>query len=188
MCASVAARSAPPGFATPARRAVAAVDETTRPSRSQDSLTPEDFTTQLLAIPGIGRWTVDYIFMRARHEPDAFPISDLGLRKAASNTAKPITPKRLASIAENWRPWRSYAAMYLWAAGSAGINLQNNSKTMLQMKDKCQACNSPLLVDAIAYICSFECTYCEQCAKADDHRCPNCGGELVRRPRREKEN
>ena len=80
-----------------------------------------ELSERLCQIPGIGRWTADYISMRARHEPDAFPSSDLGLRKAASQTSQPILPKHLESIAEAWRPWCADAAMYLWSAGSQGL-------------------------------------------------------------------
>jgi uncharacterized protein len=38
--------------------------------------------------------------------------------------------------------------------------------------------------DGEAFICTFECTFCADCAGALEHVCPNCGGKLVRRPRR----
>jgi AraC family transcriptional regulator of adaptative response / DNA-3-methyladenine glycosylase II len=72
---------------------------------------------QLRKIPGIGPWTADYVAMRALGEPDAFPSGDLGLRRALGNGAGPIAAPALARIAEAWRPWRSYAAMYLWMEG-----------------------------------------------------------------------
>jgi AraC family transcriptional regulator of adaptative response / DNA-3-methyladenine glycosylase II len=65
---------------------------------------------KLCALPGIGCWTANYIAMRALGDPDAFPASDLGLLKAAGVTS----PRRLEALAEAWRPWRSYAALYLW--------------------------------------------------------------------------
>jgi len=55
----------------------------------------------------------------------------------------------------------------------------------LQMKESCERCRVGLVVEGEAYICSYECTFCSDCAGALDRRCPNCGGELVRRPRRE---
>ncbi|MEP6697894.1 MAG: AlkA N-terminal domain-containing protein, partial [Pseudonocardiales bacterium] len=61
---------------------------------------------RLLALPGIGPWTVDYIAMRALADPDAFPETDLVLRRAMSRHAITET--------ERWRPWRAYAAMHLW--------------------------------------------------------------------------
>ncbi len=67
-------------------------------------------TRQLLEVPGIGPWTAEYIMMRAVHWPDAFPASDLVLRRAAGN----LSPAKLIRAAEDWRPWRAYAAMHLW--------------------------------------------------------------------------
>jgi uncharacterized protein len=57
---------------------------------------------------------------------------------------------------------------------------------MLQLRPNCECCNVDLAGDAdSAFICSFECTFCAECASATlQGRCPNCGGELVRRPRR----
>jgi hypothetical protein len=54
----------------------------------------------------------------------------------------------------------------------------------LQMKAACEKCDHSLPVDQEAYICSYECTFCAVCAQAMASTCPNCGGELVRRPRR----
>lgn len=55
----------------------------------------------------------------------------------------------------------------------------------LQMKPACEGCNAELALDGDATICSFECTFCVACAEAMERRCPNCGGELVARPRRD---
>ena len=57
---------------------------------------------------------------------------------------------------------------------------------MLQLRPNCECCDIDLTADRdAAFICSFECTFCERCASGTlAHRCPNCGGELVRRPRR----
>ena len=55
---------------------------------------------------------------------------------------------------------------------------------MLEMRASCERCSSPLAADGSAMICSYECTFCRDCAQAMDGRCPNCGGELVARPRR----
>jgi uncharacterized protein len=54
----------------------------------------------------------------------------------------------------------------------------------LQMKTDCERCHGFLSPRAKAYICSYECTFCPACAEALQTVCPNCGGELVRRPRR----
>jgi hypothetical protein len=54
----------------------------------------------------------------------------------------------------------------------------------LEMRGGCERCGAVLAGDDIAFVCSFECTFCEACASAMDHVCPNCAGELVARPRR----
>jgi AraC family transcriptional regulator of adaptative response / DNA-3-methyladenine glycosylase II len=69
---------------------------------------------ELLAIPGIGRWTAEYIALRALGDPDAFPESDLGLLKAARRRQPGMTAAGLRKWAERWRPWRGYAATLLW--------------------------------------------------------------------------
>jgi AraC family transcriptional regulator, regulatory protein of adaptative response / DNA-3-methyladenine glycosylase II len=69
----------------------------------------------LKKISGIGDWTAQYIAMRALHWPDAFPAGDLALRKAFGQDA-PMQEAHLLTLAEDWRPWRAYAAMYLWSS------------------------------------------------------------------------
>jgi hypothetical protein len=54
----------------------------------------------------------------------------------------------------------------------------------LHMKPRCERCALGLAMDGEARICSYECTFCPACAEAMEGRCPNCGGELVARPRR----
>ncbi|HYL34869.1 MAG TPA: 3-methyladenine DNA glycosylase 2, partial [Bryobacteraceae bacterium] len=78
--------------------------------RFDASVAAPEFVARLCELPGIGAWTANYIAMRALGDPDAFPASDLGLLKAAGASS----PRRLEQIAEAWRPWRSYAALYLW--------------------------------------------------------------------------
>jgi hypothetical protein len=56
----------------------------------------------------------------------------------------------------------------------------------LEMRRACERCGADLAPDGPASICSHECTFCEGCADAMGSVCPNCGGELVARPRREK--
>jgi len=64
---------------------------------------------RLLTLPGIGPWTAEYVAMRALGDPDAFPATDLGVKKAL---------KRLDHDADSdrWRPWRAYAVQHLWAS------------------------------------------------------------------------
>ena len=67
---------------------------------------------QLMNIDGIGPWTAHYIAMRALDDRDAFPASDLGLRKAANG----MSARELDRRSEAWRPYRSYAAILLWSS------------------------------------------------------------------------
>lgn len=74
----------------------------------------------LLAISGIGRWTVDYIAMRALGDPDVFLAGDLGVRRSLQRggAAADLGPAAADHLATAWRPWRSYAVMHLWSKGS----------------------------------------------------------------------
>jgi AraC family transcriptional regulator of adaptative response / DNA-3-methyladenine glycosylase II len=76
---------------------------------------PGDAVAALRQLPGIGEWTAQYIAMRGLRFPDAFPAGDLALRKAAATVPGTLLPEaKLLEIAEAWRPWRAYAAQYLW--------------------------------------------------------------------------
>ncbi len=72
---------------------------------------------QLLALPGIGPWTADYIALRALGHPDVFLPTDIGIRDALAGLGR--DPRAAASLAENWRPWRSYAQLHLWQSLAA---------------------------------------------------------------------
>jgi DNA-3-methyladenine glycosylase II len=78
--------------------------------RFDGEVSSQDMIGRMCELPGIGPWTANYIAMRALGDQDAFPASDLGLLRAA----RVSSPRKLAELAERWRPWRSYAAMYLW--------------------------------------------------------------------------
>jgi hypothetical protein len=54
----------------------------------------------------------------------------------------------------------------------------------LEMRDRCERCDDAIEQGGPAFICSYECTFCEKCAASMNQICANCGGELVRRPRR----
>jgi AraC family transcriptional regulator, regulatory protein of adaptative response / DNA-3-methyladenine glycosylase II len=68
----------------------------------------------LLALPGIGPWTVAYIRMRALGDPDVFLPTDLGVRHALRRLGQPDDPAVAEVVALRWRPWRSYALQHLW--------------------------------------------------------------------------
>lgn len=72
--------------------------------------TYESLVSQLVALPGIGEWTAEYVAMRALGWPDAFPSSDLGVLKALGETSA----SKARARAEAFRPWRSYATLHLW--------------------------------------------------------------------------
>jgi AraC family transcriptional regulator of adaptative response / DNA-3-methyladenine glycosylase II len=74
----------------------------------------KDFIVTLKRMPGIGDWTAQYLAMRALGEPDAFPAADLGIIRALAQGGRRPTPRQVAARAESWRPWRAYAAIYLW--------------------------------------------------------------------------
>jgi AraC family transcriptional regulator of adaptative response / DNA-3-methyladenine glycosylase II len=75
-----------------------------------------DARRQLLALPGIGTWTAEYIAMRALRDPDAFLPNDLGVRHALEQLGQDGSPASAATIAEGWRPYRAYAVQHLWAS------------------------------------------------------------------------
>ncbi|HEY8068885.1 MAG TPA: DNA-3-methyladenine glycosylase 2 [Burkholderiales bacterium] len=65
---------------------------------------------KLRALPGVGEWTAQYIAMRALAWPDAFPHTDLVVKKALGET----DARKVLAAGEAWRPWRAYAVMHLW--------------------------------------------------------------------------
>jgi AraC family transcriptional regulator of adaptative response / DNA-3-methyladenine glycosylase II len=86
---------------------------------------------RLCEIPGIGKWTAQYVAMRALGEPDAFPSGDLGLlRGMALGSAR-----ELERHADAWRPWRAYAAMYLWRITSQRTETGRRSTSSGAEKD-----------------------------------------------------
>lgn len=106
--------------ATLRRLSQAVADGSLRFDPSQD---PAALRESLLAIPGIGEWTAQYICMRALKNPDAFPAADLGLLRALDRPGHPrLRPAQLEEMSQRWRPWRAYAAQLLWGSdpGSGG--------------------------------------------------------------------
>jgi AraC family transcriptional regulator, regulatory protein of adaptative response / DNA-3-methyladenine glycosylase II len=79
--------------------------------RLDGSVGLEQLTASITAIDGLGAWTANYLALRLG-EPDAFPATDLGLRRAAGEV-------ELATVAERWRPWRALAATHLWMADAS---------------------------------------------------------------------
>ncbi len=80
---------------------------------------PAELRRSLVALPGIGPWTAEYVAMRALRDPDAFMPTDLGIRRAAVALGLPDDPAHLSALTEHWRPWRSYAMAHLWSLPAA---------------------------------------------------------------------
>ncbi|CAN5141625.1 Ada metal-binding domain-containing protein [soil metagenome] len=74
---------------------------------------------RLIALPGIGPWTADYLALRVLGNPDIFLESDLVIRQSAVALGLPGEARALASHATRWAPWRSYASLHLWRARPA---------------------------------------------------------------------
>ncbi len=70
----------------------------------------------LLALPGVGPWTVAYVALRAWSDPDAFQPTDLGVLRGLRALGGPGEPREIAAVAERWRPWRAHAQMHVWSA------------------------------------------------------------------------
>ncbi len=77
-----------------------------------------DCSSEFRKLPGIGDWTTQYVALRALGDRDAFPSGDLGLLKASGLR----TTRELETRSQTWRPWRAYAAIYLWRSLSVGQN------------------------------------------------------------------
>jgi AraC family transcriptional regulator, regulatory protein of adaptative response / DNA-3-methyladenine glycosylase II len=80
---------------------------------------PLELRRSLVALPGIGPWTAEYVALRALRDPDAFMPTDLGIRRAAASLGLPDDPASLTALTESWRPWRSYAMAHLWSLPAA---------------------------------------------------------------------
>lgn len=80
---------------------------------------PDETIAALVTLPGIGPWTAQYIALRALAWRDAFPHTDLGIMKALGTRR----PREILARAEQWRPYRAYATLHLWArVGDAPAN------------------------------------------------------------------
>lgn len=82
-------------------------------------LADADALARLMAIPGVGRWTAEVALMRGLGRPDVLPAGDVGLGNAVQRLYRlPERPPEpaLRRLGESWRPWRTYAAFYLWTS------------------------------------------------------------------------
>lgn len=82
----------------------------------------DEIVAALVPIRGIGRWTVEMMLIFRLGRPDVLPVDDLGIRKGvqAVDRAEALpAPKELVARGERWRPYRSYASLYLWRVAEA---------------------------------------------------------------------
>ncbi len=74
----------------------------------------EEASEELVKLPGVGPWSAHYVALRGLGNPDAFPESDLILRRQLDALGIPKERGERERVFESWRPWRGYAATYLW--------------------------------------------------------------------------
>jgi AraC family transcriptional regulator, regulatory protein of adaptative response / DNA-3-methyladenine glycosylase II len=70
----------------------------------------------LLALPGVGPWTAQYVATRALRDPDAFLPADLGVKHALTRLGHDSRSAAVIALSESWRPYRAYALVHLWAS------------------------------------------------------------------------
>jgi DNA-3-methyladenine glycosylase II len=90
--------------------------------RASARLADEALIERLVAIRGVGRWTVEMLLIFTLGRPDVLPVDDFGVRegfRVAAGLEEQPKPRELARIGEAWAPWRSAAAWYLWRAADA---------------------------------------------------------------------
>ena len=95
------------------------IDGTVPSSRAIIRMSDEEIIARLIAVRGIGRWTVEMLLLFDLGRPDVWPVDDYGVRKGFAKTfgrRKLPTPKELMKFGEKWRPYRSIAAWYFWRA------------------------------------------------------------------------
>jgi len=106
------AATAPEDFAMPRSRGRALVGLARAVAGGDVDLGAPGVRARLLALPGIGPWSVDHVAMRSLGDPDVFLPTDIGIRDALRLVG--CDPADAADLAERWRPWRSYAQLHLW--------------------------------------------------------------------------
>jgi 3-methyladenine DNA glycosylase/8-oxoguanine DNA glycosylase len=95
------------------------IDGTVPSGHALSRMSDEEIIARLIAVRGIGRWTVEMLLLFDLGRPDVWPVDDYGVRKGFAKTfrrRKLPTPKQLTKFGEQWRPYRSIAAWYFWRA------------------------------------------------------------------------
>ena len=94
---------------------------------------------QLLALPGVGPWTTELIAMRGLGDPDAFPVTDLGIQYAAKAVGLQDDAQSLTAHSARWRPWRAYATQHLWTALDHDVNQWPPKEPLKAVKERRRA-------------------------------------------------
>jgi AraC family transcriptional regulator of adaptative response / DNA-3-methyladenine glycosylase II len=115
--------------------ACAVVEEDLQLDRYADR---EQTMAQLQKLPGVGPWTASYIAMRALGDPDAFPVADLGLRRAFEQQGMAADIRSIERCAEMWRPWRAYATQHLWVSLAASQPMKQGLSQGRNFSPVCQ--------------------------------------------------
>jgi DNA-3-methyladenine glycosylase II len=74
----------------------------------------EAVVDELTSITGVGTWTARMQLLFSFGRPDVFPVGDLGIRKGMRTLYGDLSREEMVETAEAWRPYRSYASLYLW--------------------------------------------------------------------------
>ena len=95
-----------------------------------DALDDETLIARMVAIRGVGRWTVEMVLISALHRPDVLPVDDFGVREGwrlLNGLESQPKPRDLAAIGAAWSPYRSTAAWYLWRAADEGKRIKQST-------------------------------------------------------------
>ncbi len=107
-----------------------AVNRTVPRLQDAAALSDEELIRRLVAIRGVGRWTVEMVLISTLGRPDVLPVDDFGVREGWRLIKRlPVQPrpKELAAIGKAWSPWRSTAAWYLWRASDEGKRIKQSN-------------------------------------------------------------
>ena len=94
-------------------------------TKDWDNMTDDEIVDYLVAIKGVGKWTVQMLMMFSLHRPDVFPVDDLGVQNGMiqlyniTETGKALKLK-MVEIAATWSPYRSIASRYMWRFKDGG--------------------------------------------------------------------
>ena len=97
------------------------------------------FVARLCELPGIGRWTANYVAMRVLGHPDAFPAGDLIVRQVLG-AGQTLGERACEQRSQAWRPWRAYAVLHLWhLAGDSGTDHAASESPLTDYREEADA-------------------------------------------------